>query len=109
MHLGCTYVAFSNPEADPSQSTQDPFGHHPDFRSTLSHDLYWLPRADEERSCPKLAMYSSADEDTDYSQCSPIHYYGTLETFLSTLWVPDFCGNLLDIHSQDMQRPWFIR
>ena len=43
----------SNPETDPSQLIQDPFGHHPDFRSTLSQDSYWLPLADEENFLPK--------------------------------------------------------
>lgn len=45
----------------------------------------------------------------EISQGSPIHHRGRLRAFLNSVNNPQFCGNLLDIGSQDLHRPWFVR
>jgi hypothetical protein len=83
------------------------------FHSGLSGDYYWVPD-----KCKKKMVMGSARkgkvmdraprEDTEYSQCSPIHYHGPLKKFLESISDPGACGNLLDIGSQDLARPWFV-
>ncbi|KDQ55338.1 hypothetical protein JAAARDRAFT_134026 [Jaapia argillacea MUCL 33604] len=69
---------------------------------SITHDNFWSPRSQS------IHRGRKSDGTDEFLQSSKIHYYGKLAQFFSTIHQPEFCGNLLDMYSMDMQRPWIV-
>jgi hypothetical protein len=77
----------------------------------VGSDSYWAGAVHQDK--PVFAEPGQAStkgfDGHEFLQGSRIHNRGPLETFINTLDDPQKCGNLLDIGSQDMSRPWFVK